>query len=459
MKPSGNDRTFILPPSASARRSNSSTYHSSDTSAFINLSGEPGDGRQNQPATYKQQSQGGCAKINLVKDETGYKAVVVTGKKRNKTTFQHPRRTPVEVKRTLSNIISKGQSLLATALTAAASVIDTILLAETYQRSNRSQQQGGGDQQSPPITRLLDPNALLNCLAHCSLSDFKSIASTNRTFRSLIKDSELYRLRRAKGIVEHWIYFSCRLLEWEAYDPNGDRWLRVPKMTFNECFMCSDKESLAVGTELLVFGKEIMSHVIYKYSILTNTWTSGMQMNTPRCLFGSASLGEIAVIAGGCDPSGQILNSAEVYDSETGEWTVIPSMNKARKMCSSVFMDGNFYVIGGIGEGNSKMLMCGEVYDLKKRTWTLIPNMLQERSNGGGGGQGKETSSSSAMAVSAAPPLVAVVKDELYAAIYAQQEVRKYDKRCNVWNRVGNLPERASSMNGWGWRLGLVGIS
>ncbi|KAJ0255796.1 F-box/kelch-repeat protein [Hirschfeldia incana] len=332
-------------------------------------------------------------------------------------------------------------------------VMDIILIAQTYQRSNQSHQQGGGggDQQSSPVT-LLDHNALLNCLAHCSLSDFKSIASTNRTFRSLIKDSELYRLRRAKGIVEHWIYFSCRLLEWEAYDPNGDRWLRVPKMTFNECFMCSDKESLAVGTELLVFGKEIMSHVIYRYSILTNTWTSGMQMNTPRCLFGSASLGEVAVIAGGCDPSGKILNSAEVYNSETGEWTIIPSMNKARKMCSSVFMDGNFYVIGGIGEGNSKMLMCGEVYDLKKRTWTLIPNMLPERSNGGGGGggQGKEASSSSAMAASAAPPLVAVVKDELYAANYEQQEVRRYNKMSNVWNKVGNLPERASSMNGWG---------
>lgn len=41
--------------------------------------------------------------------------------KETKITFQHPRRTPVEVKRTLSNTISKGQSLLATALTAAAS--------------------------------------------------------------------------------------------------------------------------------------------------------------------------------------------------------------------------------------------------------------------------------------------------------------------------------------------------
>ncbi|KAF2561848.1 hypothetical protein F2Q70_00016064 [Brassica cretica] len=86
---------------------------------------------------------------------------------------------------------------------------------------------------------------------------------------------------------------------WEAYDPNGDRWLRVPKMTFNECFSCSDKESLAVGTELLLFGKEVMSHVIYKYSVLTHAWTS-----------------------------------AEIYSLESGEWTVIPSMNKARKMCS-----------------------------------------------------------------------------------------------------------------------------
>ncbi|EOA35162.1 hypothetical protein CARUB_v10020300mg [Capsella rubella] len=287
-------------------------------------------------------------------------------------------------------------------------ITDTLLqLSQTYQSSNQSHQ---GTQQSPPITRL-DQNALLNCLAHCSLSDFGSIASTNKTFRSLIKDSELYRLRRSKGIVEHWIYFSCRLLEWEAYDPNGDRWLRVPKMTFNECFMCSDKESLAVGTELLVF----------------------------------ASLGEIAVIAGGCDPRGQILSSAELYNSETGEWTAIPSMNKARKMCSSVFMDGNFYCIGGIGEGNSKMLMCAEVYDLKKKTWTLIPDMLPERNNEGGGDNAKETA-----AASEAPPLLAVVKDQLYAANYAQQEVRKYDKTLNVWNKVGSLPERASSMNGWG---------
>ncbi|KDP31229.1 hypothetical protein JCGZ_11605 [Jatropha curcas] len=282
----------------------------------------------------------------------------------------------------------------------------------------------------------------ISCFLHCSRSDYGTIASLNKSFQSLVRSGLLYKLRREMGIIEHWVYFSCNLLEWEAFDPIRCRWMHLPRMNSNECFMCSDKESLAVGTELLVFGKEIESHVIYKYSILTNMWTSGMKMNMPRCLFGSASLGEIAILAGGCDPSGNILSSAELYNSETGTWTTIPSMNKARKMCSGVFMDRKFYVIGGIGTGNTKMLTCGEVYDLDKKTWRLIPQMFPAR-NGGTGGN--ETS-----AAAEAPPLVAVVNNELYAADYALKEVRKYDKEKNVWITLGGLPEQAVSMNGWG---------
>ena len=66
---------------------------------------------------------GSSPELTWGKDNTGYKddSLVEAKVERNKITFQHPRRTPVEVKRTLSNTISKGQSLLATALTAAAS--------------------------------------------------------------------------------------------------------------------------------------------------------------------------------------------------------------------------------------------------------------------------------------------------------------------------------------------------
>jgi len=272
----------------------------------------------------------------------------------------------------------------------------------------------------------------INCLTRCSRSDYGSIASLSRNFRSLVRDGSLYRERRMLGIAEHWVYFSCNVQEWEAYDPYRGRWMTLPRMPPNECFMCSDKESLAVGTELLVFGKEILAHIVLSYSILTNSWSRGVEMNSPRCLFGSASFGEKAIIAGGMDSQGNVLSSAELYNSETKSWITLTSMNKRRRMCSGVFMDGKFYVIGGMAS-NTEVLTCGEVYDLEKGTWRLIENM-SEGLNGASG----------------APPLVAVVENELYAAQYAGKLVRKYNKSDNTWTTLGELPERPEAVNGWG---------
>jgi len=115
-------------------------------------------------------------------------------------------------------------------------------------------------------------------------------------------------------------------------------------------------------------------------------------------------------------------------------------MKKPRKMCSAVFMDGKFFVIGGIGGPDSKLLTCGEVFDLERRTWDEIENMSPVRAP-----RDAETP-----VTSEAPPLVAVVNNELYAADYADVAVKKYDKQNKIWQRVGSLPERADSMNGWG---------
>ncbi|CAI9785225.1 unnamed protein product [Fraxinus pennsylvanica] len=300
----------------------------------------------------------------------------------------------------------------------------------------------GDNSDSSSLIAAIGHDNSISCLIRCSRADYGAVASLNKSFRSLIRGGELYRLRRLNGVVEHWVYFSCQLLEWEAFDPSRRRWMHLPRMDPNNCFVFSDKESLAVGTELLVFGRDLMSHVIYKYSLLTNTWSSGMSMNAPRCLFGSASLGEIAILAGGCDSNGNILSSAELYNSEEGTWKTLQSMNKPRKMCSAVFMDGKFYVIGGIGGTDSTLLTCGEEYNLETETWTEIPNMSPVRT-----GEARENDTP---ATSEAPPLIAVVNNELYAADYADMEVRKYNKISKVWVTVGRLPERADSMNGWG---------
>ena len=203
----------------------------------------------------------------------------------------------------------------------------------------------------------------------------------------------------------------------------------MPKIPPDECFMCSDKESLAVGTELLVFG---MAHIVYRYSILTNSWTRADPMNSPRCLFGSTSVGEKAYVAGGSDSSERILSSAEMYDSETHTWTPLPSINRARGACSGAFMDGKVYVIGG--SRGCEVLTCGEEYDLNRRSWRVIHNMsqgLNQRDDG-------------------APLLIAVVNNELYAADYSENnDLKQYDKLDNKWITLGKLPVQSKDKDGW----------
>lgn len=282
----------------------------------------------------------------------------------------------------------------------------------------------------------------ISCLIRCSRADYGSIALLNRSFRSLVQSGDLYKLRQMNSVMEHWVYISCNLPEWEAFNPDRRRWMRLPRMHSKECFFYSDKESLAVGTELLVFGKEVFSNVIYAYSLVTNSWASGMKMNSPRCLFGSASLGKLAIVAGGCDSHGNPLATAEIYNSDNGSWATLPNMCKPRKNCSGVFMDRKFYVIGGVGGSDGRLLTCGEEYDLETRVWTVIPNMSLVRND--------VVRENELPPTAEAPPLVAVVDDELYAADHANMEVRKYNKMRKSWETVGRLPERADSMNGWG---------
>ena len=159
-------------------------------------------------------------------------------------------------------------------------------------------------------------------------------------------------------------------------------------------------------------------------------------MNSRRCLFGSSSHKEIGVVAGGSDKDGNILNVAELYNSELGTLKVLSNFNRGRKLCFRFFMDNKFYVIGGVTT-LKESLNCGEVYDMEKDKWTIIENMHPS----------PVSATESAMR---SPPLVAGFNNELYCADLATNMVKKYNKADNTWNEVKRLPVRANAANGWG---------
>ncbi|KAK6936504.1 Kelch repeat type 1 [Dillenia turbinata] len=293
----------------------------------------------------------------------------------------------------------------------------------------------------------LNDDTALDILAWSCRSNYPELASVNKKFKALIDSGYLYKLRRRLGVMEHWVYVACNLMPWEAFDPVSQRWMRLPRMPCDECFTYADKESLAVGTELLVFGRELSGFAIWMYSLISLIWSRCPLMELPRCLFASSSLGEIAIVAGGSDKNGNVLRSAELYNSELGMWQTLPNMNMPRKLCSGFFMDGKFYVIGGISN-HMDCLNCGEEYNLETRTWRRIEDMYP--------GSDAITQLPPAMR---SPPLVAVVNNQLYSADQATNEVKKYNKVNNTWSVVKRLPVRADSSSGWGLAFKACGDS
>lgn len=308
-----------------------------------------------------------------------------------------------------------------------------MLAAEGGGRKSRRVDEGGeGEKQSLLIPGIPDDIAL-NCLALARRIEHPKLACLNTKFSSLVDSGYLYELRRRMRISEQWVYMVCDPPGWQAFVPGENRWLQLPRIPCDDCFQLSDKESLAVGHRLLVFGKEIWNFAVWAYSGPRRGWSRCRPMNHPRCLFASGASGAIAIVAGGIDKTSAVLRSAELYNSETDTWEILPQMHKARRLCSGFFMSGKFYVVGGMSGINTPPLTCGEEYDPKVRSWRLIEGMCPMPGKAIG-----------------APPLVAVVENKLYAVEPDTNMVKCYDALECMWTVIGRLPVRADMSNGWG---------
>lgn len=73
------------------------------------------------------------------------------------------------------------------------------------------------------------------------------------------------------------------------------------------------------------------------------------------------------------------MHSAEVYDREVNQWTLINPMRSRRSGVSCISYHGHVYVVGGFN-GISRMCS-GEKFNPATNTWSQIPDMYNPRSN------------------------------------------------------------------------------
>ncbi|PWA67484.1 galactose oxidase/kelch repeat superfamily protein [Artemisia annua] len=277
-------------------------------------------------------------------------------------------------------------------------------------------------------------------LARFPRSEYWKLSFVNKRFAGLVKNEELFKIRRDIGFSEPSVLMlASGENSWWAFDQGFSSLRRLPVLPSDICFTSGDKESLCAGTHLLVSGREIEGLMIWRYELALNKWFKGPSMIYPRCLFASATCGNSAYVAGGIAVVGagtggtqSVHNTVEKYDPETRSWTPLPRMKKPRKLCSGCYMDDRFYVIGGRNEDGE--LTCGEFFDSEKNQWNLIPEMLKDNP----------------VLSCHSPPLIAVVKNELYSIEASSNQLKVYLKKSNSWKQLGSVPVRADYNRGWG---------
>jgi len=111
-------------------------------------------------------------------------------------------------------------------------------------------------------------------------------------------------------------------------------------------------------------------------------WSDVQPMSTPRNRLTATVQDNLLYAIGGInkDQDGE-LNTVEMYNPRSGQWTSVSSMNTSRVMHGAAAMGGLVYVVGGWGGGTD--LDTVEIYNVTSGQWKYGTSMTQPRVSSG----------------------------------------------------------------------------
>jgi N-acetylneuraminic acid mutarotase len=103
---------------------------------------------------------------------------------------------------------------------------------------------------------------------------------------------------------------------------------------------------------------------------LTDEWTGGKDMPSPRGAGGICFYDSAIYYAGGIDQKKQISNTLFKYDLRTNHWDSLPSMPTPRDHLRMEAVNGVLYAISGRKDDLRFNLTCVEAFDIKNNLWS-----------------------------------------------------------------------------------------
>jgi hypothetical protein len=183
----------------------------------------------------------------------------------------------------------------------------------------------------------------------------------------------------------------------ELYDPTSGTWAATGGMVaprvFHTATLLPDGRVLVAGGAAAIDGKTRLA-TAELYDPASGTWSATRNMNVARGNSSQAFTatlladGRVLVAGGAAASDGHMLASAELYDPNSGTWSLAGSMKDGRQdQTATLLRDGRVLVTGGLGGPDGSPTASAELYDPNSGplgesgigSWSVTPSLAEAR--------------------------------------------------------------------------------
>ncbi|XP_058771754.1 F-box/kelch-repeat protein At1g22040-like [Vicia villosa] len=230
---------------------------------------------------------------------------------------------------------------------------------------------------NPRLIPSLPDEISVQILARVPRICYLNLKSVSRAWKAALASSDVFCLRKELGTEEEWLYVLTKAnderLLWYALDPISGRWQRLPPMP-NVFVEDEGKKGLAALPRRMwsMLGSSVRIADVFMNWLRRRDALDRM----PFCGCSIGAVGGCIYALGGFSKA-SAMNSVWRYDPVKNGWTEVSPMLVGRAYSKTGILKGKLYVVGGVtrGRGGLNPLQSAEVYDPNTGIWSQLPNM------------------------------------------------------------------------------------